>query len=159
LIRIGFTGHQRLTSVTRRSIAGAVSEILARNSGPLIGLTSLAEGSDQVFALSVLAVGGRLNVVVPCQNYENTFAVLGARDAYAALLCLATDVVSLPYPEPSEDAYLAAGHLIVDKCDKLIAVWDGLPARGKGGTADIVRYAEQVGTPSQVVWPRGAERA
>ena len=159
MTRVGFTGHQRLTSATRRAVAAAVSDLLVECAEPLVGLTSLAEGSDQVFALSVLAAGGQLHVVIPCDGYEVTFATVDARDAYAALLSLATDVIKLHYPEPSEDAYLAAGHRIVDQCDMLIAVWDGLPAVGKGGTADIVQYAAQHGTRSQVVWPRGAERA
>jgi hypothetical protein len=157
--RIGFTGHQRLTTATRRAVAAAVSDLLARSTEPLVGLTSLAEGSDQVFALSTLAAGGQLHVVIPCQGYEKTFATIDARDTYAALLSLATEAVTLPYPEPSEEAYLAAGHRIVDQCDTLIAVWDGLPAVGKGGTADIVQYAQQQRTHSRVIWPRGAERA
>jgi hypothetical protein len=32
----------------------------------------------------------------------------------------------------------------------LIALWDGQPSRGKGGTAEIVAYARQRGIP--VVW-------
>lgn len=159
MTRIGFTGHQRLTPATRRSVAGAISGLLAENTEPLVGLASLAEGADQVFAHSILAAGGQLHVVIPGQGYAQTFATVDARDTYAALLSLATKAVTLPYPEPSEDAFLAAGRHIVDGCDTLIAVWDGLPAVGKGGTADIVEYAQQQGIPSLVVWPRGAQRA
>jgi hypothetical protein len=39
------------------------------------------------------------------------------------------------------DAYRRVGHYVVDHCDLLIAIWDGQPARGRGGTADIVQYA------------------
>jgi hypothetical protein len=40
----------------------------------------------------------------------------------------------------------------------LCAVWDGLPARGYGGTADVVAYARQHGKPVHVIWPAGARR-
>lgn len=36
------------------------------------------------------------------------------------------------------------------------AVRDGKPARGIGGTADIVSYARQNGIPVAVLWPEGA---
>jgi len=39
-----------------------------------------------------------------------------------------------------------------------VAVWDGKPARGVGGTADIVSYARQKGVPVAVLWPDGAAR-
>lgn len=38
------------------------------------------------------------------------------------------------------------------------AVWDGQAARAYGGTADVVAYAREHGTPVQVIWPHGAER-
>jgi hypothetical protein len=46
----------------------------------------------------------------------------------------------------------------VDRSSVLVAVWDGQPARGLGGTADVVAYARQRGVPMEVIWPRGATR-
>jgi hypothetical protein len=46
----------------------------------------------------------------------------------------------------------------VDRSDVLLAVWDGQPARGPGGTGDVVAYARARGTPVEVVWPAGAAR-
>jgi hypothetical protein len=37
-------------------------------------------------------------------------------------------------------------------------VWDGVPAQGKGGTADVVEQARASGVPIEVVWPPGARR-
>jgi hypothetical protein len=37
-------------------------------------------------------------------------------------------------------------------------VWDGQPARGYGGTADVVAYAKRTGVPYSVIWPEGATR-
>jgi hypothetical protein len=36
---------------------------------------------------------------------------------------------------------------VADQCDALVAVWDGQPARGRGGTADIVAYARKKRRP------------
>jgi hypothetical protein len=47
---------------------------------------------------------------------------------------------------------------MVDHADELYAVWDGQPARGYGGTADVVAYARQRSIPVRVIWPDGAER-
>jgi hypothetical protein len=60
--------------------------------------------------------------------------------------------------ESTERAHLAAGQVVVDRSERLVAVWDGKPARGIGGTADIVSYARQKGVPVAVVWPEGAAR-
>jgi hypothetical protein len=40
----------------------------------------------------------------------------------------------------------------------LVAVWDGQPAAGKGGTADIVDYARRHGIEVRIVWPPGTSR-
>ncbi len=49
----------------------------------------------------------------------------------------------------AEHAYEVTGRFVVRHCDLLIAVWDGKPGNGRGGTADIVHYATSVGVP---VW-------
>jgi hypothetical protein len=46
-----------------------------------------------------------------------------------------------------EDAYLAAGQRVVELSDIVLAVWNGKPAKGKGGTADVVAYAIRRGMP------------
>ncbi|MGW1005456.1 hypothetical protein [Streptomyces sp. NPDC002520] len=42
--------------------------------------------------------------------------------------------------------------------DELVAVWDGKPAWGHGGTADVVAYAERTGVRVRVLWPEDASR-
>ena len=39
---------------------------------------------------------------------------------------------------------------MADRCDALIAVWDGEKSRGRGGTAEIVGYAQEKGVP--IAW-------
>ena len=40
----------------------------------------------------------------------------------------------------------------------MFAVWDGQPARGYGGTADVVNEAHRRGLPVTIIWPDGANR-
>lgn len=48
--------------------------------------------------------------------------------------------------------------LMLERADELIAVWDGQPARGYGGTADVVQAARDKDLPVTVVWPAGVMR-
>ena len=47
----------------------------------------------------------------------------------------------MPAADSRTEAYEQAGRYIVEHSDVLLAVWDGLPARGRGGTAEIVAWA------------------
>ncbi len=49
--------------------------------------------------------------------------------------------------ETRKRAYEAVGHFVVRNSDILIAIWDGEPAAGRGGTQEIVHYAAKVGVP------------
>jgi hypothetical protein len=53
---------------------------------------------------------------------------------------------------------MAASQAMLDRADQLYAVWDGKPARGYGGTADVVAEAESRGVPVTIIWPEGAQR-
>jgi hypothetical protein len=52
-----------------------------------------------------------------------------------------------------ESAFFAAGRYIVEQCDLLIAVWDGQPSKGLGGTGDVVAYARGVNRQVVVLDP------
>jgi hypothetical protein len=97
-------------------------------------------------------------VVIPCEGYEDTFDDLADLTEYRRLLAASIDTVQLPFHEPSEEAYWAAGKRIVDMADTLIAVWDGQPAGGLGGTADVVDYAKKEKKEVLRIWPPGASR-
>jgi hypothetical protein len=51
-------------------------------------------------------------------------------------------------------AYQMGGRKVVNRCDVLIAIWDGQPADAAGGTGDIVPYAILQGRP--VLWINSA---
>lgn len=103
-------------------------------------------------------MGGRLSVIIPARNYVSSFASDIEVEKYHELLSQAVQVRQMPYEEPSDEAYWAAGRQVVDLTDSLLAVWDGQPAAGLGGTADVVQYARSVGRPVVVIWPQGSSR-
>lgn len=131
---------------------------LRRSAPHIIGVCSLAVGSDQLFATEVLREGGQLHAVVPCKRYETTFAGSESLSRYESLLRRAVLVEFGAFPGPSEEAFFAAGKRVVTLSDRLLAVWDGKPARGRGGTADVVAYATALGKEVVVIWPRGGSR-
>ena len=53
---------------------------------------------------------------------------------------------------------MEASQAMLDRAERLFAVWDGKPARGYGGTADVVAEARSQGIPVTVIWPEGASR-
>ena len=55
-----------------------------------------------------------------------------------------------------EEAYLAAGLGVLDRSDALLALWDGEPARGRGGTAEVVAEARARALP--LTWVRVGRR-
>jgi hypothetical protein len=120
-------------------------------------VSSLAGGPDQLFARTVLDLGGTLEVVVPAEHYRDGLDP-DEQHGYDELIAKAEHVERLPFVESSEQAHLAAGQAVVDRSKGLVAVWDGKPARGIGGTADVVGYAREKGVPVAVLWPEGATR-
>lgn len=157
-MKIGASGHQNIPIQAIAYVRQGITDIISAVNDNLVGISSLAAGADQLFASLILEYGGRVNVIIPCEGYETTFNKKPDLDKYWWLLSKADNVETLNYPEPSEDAYLNAGRRVVDNSNLLIAVWDGKPARGKGGTADIVYYARNRGTKVEVVWPDGVAR-
>lgn len=144
-VKIGVTGHQRLEDPQSWLwVESMINSELDRFEDQIVGVTSLAIGADQLFAHLVAKRGGAIHAIIPYPGYERSF---GPEDlpAYRKLLSGAASVEILDTSGTDEDAYLAAGKRIVDLAYFLIAVWDGNPAKGKGGTADIVQYALEKG--------------
>lgn len=145
-MRVGITGHQRLAAPARWDwVKQELDRFLASVDRPLIGVSSIAIGADQLFADAVLQHGGALEVVIPFVGYESVFSEGHDRQEYFRLLESASKQEVLEKHGSDEEAYLAAGQRVVDRSELLVAVWDGRPAGGIGGTGDVVNYAMQQG--------------
>ncbi|UYY83105.1 hypothetical protein OIT41_08765 [Arthrobacter sp. YA7-1] len=154
---IGVTGHQSIPEVARQYITDSLQQILSQQPAPLIGVSSLAAGADQLFAYAILTAGGDLHAVIPSKHYEETLSEVD-RASYFNLRNRATEIRILDYEAPSEEAFDAAGRTITELCDIMIAIWDGEAARGQGGTGDAVEHARRNGKPVHIIWPAGVTR-
>jgi hypothetical protein len=157
-MRIAITGHRGLPSHTERLVDQAIRQQLAACEGrDLVGVSNLADGADQLFARAVLDAGGQLEVIVPAARYRDGLPE-SAHPGYDTLLPRASSVHRLDRIESDEDAHMEASRVMLDRAERLFAVWDGQPARGYGGTADVVAEARERGIPVTVIWPEGASR-
>jgi hypothetical protein len=123
----------------------------------LIGVSCIADGADTLFAEAMLDAGGRLEVVVPADQYRAGLPV-EHHPTYDRLLEAAGEIHRLPFQESTSEAHMAASERMLELVGELFAVWDGKPARGYG-TADVVEAARQRDVPITVIWPDGAYRA
>jgi|HigsolmetaAR201D_1030396.scaffolds.fasta_scaffold21955_2 hypothetical protein len=157
--RIGITGHVLLADGTAELVYARLAEELQPYAGPgLHGITCLADGADQLFARAVLALDGTYEVVIPAVDYRERAVNQDNLAAFDELLDRATVVSVMPFPRSNRQAYLAASMELLNRCERLIAVWDGTPSVDIGDTADVVRVARERRIPVTVLWPDGARR-
>jgi hypothetical protein len=168
-LRIGVTGHRRLPDVARlrKAVNGAIDLAIAESGYPKDGLprtplrltvvSALAEGADRVVVEEVLNRGGsNLVSVLPVPEkqlelYRDDFESEESKQDFDRLLGRAWRQIEAPAhlvpanatQEQRNNGYRWAGEEVVRNCDVLIAIWDGRPPRGAGGTADLIRWARE----------------
>jgi hypothetical protein len=157
--RVAVSGHRGLAPEVACFVDQAIRDYLARirDDSPLVGLSCLADGADQIFARAVLDLGGDLEVIVPARQYRDGLPAQ-ARSGYDELIARASRVHRLERIESTSAAHMEASIEMLKLADYLVAVWDGQPARAFGGTADVVAAAREHGIPVTVIWPEGATR-
>jgi len=173
-VLVGITGHRSLPeeSALRRRLIEIIKHLqtnAAGDGGPaqVVLLSSLAAGADCLAAEVVLDdLGGVLWAALPLElaEYRRDFST-EELPRFQRLLNRA-EVVTYPLsdvrprgkapqaPAPPTSAEIGAdernaayervGFYVADQCHVLVAIWDGKPARGRGGTAEIVQYARQI---------------
>jgi hypothetical protein len=177
-VRVGVTGHRTLNAELRDKVRDVLESVrramkdLARDTAvgefyvpnkaaePLDSimrvLSPLASGADRLVAEVALDLGYELYVPMPfardeykadfqqpdgnLQRFEELFVLAGQN-----WLALDGD----PASGNRAYGYENVGRFVVRHSDVLIAIWDGKPAAGRGGTAEIVYYAASNGVP---VW-------
>lgn len=157
-MRMGITGHRGLPVEVEQRVRAALVEVVTTfDPVSLVGASCIADGPDTWFAQSVLDHGGRIEVIVPAERYRDSLPAWH-RATYDELLGRASDVHHTGLTDSDSQAHMAGSEILVGLVDELCAVWDGQPARGYGGTADVVAYARRTGVPVRVLWPTGARR-
>jgi hypothetical protein len=153
VLKVGVTGHRKLGSDPGVSwfVTAECVRILDRLRAlgelrrvPILAYSALAIGADQLFAQAAVGLGIPLVGVVPFDDYPADFEE-GEREVYDALLVRCREVYRLPIKRRSNKAYMEAGKWLVNQSDYVVAIWDGQPAAGLGGTGDVVAYAERKG--------------
>ena len=163
-LAVGVTGHRlkRLQSADLEALRATVAGLLLRLGEAVNGVvaqcavdfattipkmrfvSALADGADTIATEAALSAGWRFDACLPFarDEYASDFAEGENRERFASLLARATTTFALAGARTDADAaYEAAGRLMLDQVDVLIALWDGDVDRGRGGTARIVGEA------------------
>lgn len=155
--RVAISGHRGLPPHTAMLVEEAIRRRLSEHPSELRGVSCLADGADQVFARVVIELGGALEAVVCSESYREELPP-DTHDEYDLLMSAAEKVHRLRYAESTDEAHMQGSLLMLGLVEELYAVWDGKPARGYGGTADVVAEARRLGIKVHVIWPEGASR-
>ncbi|QYE33799.1 DUF4231 domain-containing protein [Polymorphobacter sp. PAMC 29334] len=168
-LSVGITGHRppQLDAAAVAHVEARLADVLGQLSKVAAGvgerhadafepapfiprlLSPLAEGADQIAAQTALEAGYALDAILPLPHaeYRKDFAC-EALVQFDLLLEQAQRVLELPAQSGArEEGYALAGQATVAHSDLVIAIWDGSPARGRGGTAEIVELALERGIP------------
>ncbi|HEY5177282.1 MAG TPA: ATP-binding protein [Terriglobales bacterium] len=171
MLRIGITGHIGLDPAKMEQLDRGIEEAIEfiERTFPKRYLTvfsPLAIGADRLVARKLLErKGSRLIAVLPVpetdyledfgptdshrENYEGA----EARQEFRHWLShRAIETIVVPTSATRNEAYEKVGFYIAEYSDVMIAVWDGLPSQGRGGTADIVAKARELGKPTCHIW-------
>lgn len=127
--------------------------------------SAIAEGADRYAAAAALARGWRLVTPLPLsvERYEHDFKDKKSKEEYQRLLWASRRIapvsaeVMKSHGAGGAAPYAAVGFVLIQKADLLLSVWNGLPPRGPGGTAEVAALMLEKG--GLVLWisPSGAE--
>ena len=153
VLALGFTGHRKLDDEgqCRQWIYAYLEQRKAADRWTVCGVSSVAAGADLLFAESCIALGIPLRVLLPLarEEFRKDFdEATWARAEEAMRSAVSVEVVGSD--EGRDERYYECGLETVQQSQMLLAVWNGQPALGQGGTAEIVAFAQQMGRP--VVW-------
>lgn len=157
---VGFSGHRQLSDPA--GVALAVSrelELLRLEAkGEWVALSSVATGADQLFVTEARSIGLSWHTILPLPKAEfaRDFSDLEWQTVELTL-AKSEHIRYITENGTREDSYLDCGMETVNGSDVLLAVWNGQPARGKGGTADVVDYARSLGKAIVIIDPETKE--
>jgi hypothetical protein len=185
---LGFAGHRRLSDEEglRSSIRSCLlrfSQEAALRGGRLNAYCSVCYGADLLFAECAHELGLPVHLLLakplpttleefPTDGIAEDFkgrdgqgdqvadwrrALVIIRRALAAENGGSLRVANQDSGEPG--CYYDASVMLVEGSDALLAVWDGAPAKGIGGTGDACEFARATGKPVFVLSPVADEAA
>ena len=170
---IGVTGHRlNKVDINNEALKQSIQQVLQRlvDGNPTARhtiLSPLAEGSDRLVARIAMEQFGMELVVplpLPYELYMEDFGTESLEE-FKELIGKATRYYELPMRfgtledlgqrssnetnELRNQQYALAGSYICERADELIAIYDGEPAAGTGGTADVVQWRKLGEVPDE----------
>lgn len=141
-----------LSQIAREAhlIKNAHAKLFADTETVLTLVSALAEGADRLAVEAALKLGYVLDVPLPFTQeiYEADFDTPDSRMAFRDLIGKARGILTLPGKEDAKPAaYESAALTVLAQADILLAIWDGGPSAGLGGTTDILSKAARSGLP------------
>lgn len=155
---VAVTGHRAVTDPDAVTAAAVRARRLILDRYPqrrAVVLSALAEGADRlVLAPWLVDPGVELVALLPLprSEYVSDFRGDASREEFDRLVARAAHVIELPGQRAEGAAYEAVGRALVTACDVLVAVWDGEPPRGPGGTGAVVAEGRKQHRP--MAWIR-----
>jgi hypothetical protein len=172
---IGVTGHRQNARIDANAaaIAANVQGILTRlrdgvvsvcadskflyPANPVLRIVGMAaEGADLIAMKAAHDLGLPVACVLPfpIAEYRRDIAGTPSLGLFDEVTGASDSKLQLPGTR-SEGArsYERANDVIISNCDLLIAVWDGMEARGRAGTGDVVEQAFERQIPIVVIDP------
>lgn len=153
---IAVTGHRSIAREGQGAVLESARSVLRHfraesglSTTPVVLLSALAEGADQLVAECALELGISLIAVLPFSpvEYSQTMSQSAAENM-RLLITRCDSVIQLP-PSTMDsthwtveairvDAYRRVGMFLAENCQALLALWDGVPPDRPGGTAEVV---------------------
>jgi hypothetical protein len=153
VLAVGFTGHRKVPYETksRQVIRDFLAQQKESHHGVMYGVCSAAAGADQLFAESCIELNIPLRILLPrpAEQFRADFDEASwQRTAHIIENAISVEVTGRH--EAQNEQYYDCGIQTVAESQLLVALWDGQPSRGIGGTQEIVSYARKTGHP--IAW-------
>lgn len=153
VLAIGFTGHRKVPyeAKSRQLIRDFLARQKESHQGIVYGISSAASGGDQLFAESCLELNIPLRVLLPrpAEQFRSDFD----DTSWQRTVRIMENAISVEVTgrhETQTEQYYDCGIQTVAESQLLVALWNGQPARGAGGTQEMVSFARKTHHP--VAW-------
>jgi hypothetical protein len=158
-LTVGVTGHRFLAEVDK--VSAGIDRALAHIEATFAPqqwtvLSALADGADQLVTRRLLARHAAQLIVLLPMPLDEYLEDIRSPERFQTLLAQAAGTIPLPGARTHDEAYAALARYLAAHCDLLVAVWDGRPAQGPGGTSEIVARVRAAGKP--LAWVHAGNR-
>lgn len=127
-------GHGSHTDARLRELA----RVFIDAAGPSSVISGMALGWDMAWAEAALELGVPLIAAVPFVEQPSRWPS-ESQDRYFEICSMATQIATVCPPGFSPRKMQLRNEWMVDRCDVLVALWDG----SMGGTGNCLRYARR----------------